>query len=34
MDEFAESECDGGLRIPLTDAITRSAVGRDRGFDV
>ena len=34
MDEFAGSECDEGLRTPLTEAITRSAVAHDRGFDV
>jgi hypothetical protein len=34
IDEFVESECDRGLRAPLTEAITRSAVARDGGFDV
>jgi hypothetical protein len=34
MAEFEESECDRGLRTPLTEDITTPAVGRDKGFDV
>jgi hypothetical protein len=34
MEEFAESECDGGLKTPLTEAITRAAVARNEDLDV
>ena len=33
-DEFPESECDGGLRTPLIEAITRLAIPRGMDFDV